>query len=149
MLVVLIALFKLFQEQRQHCVYYSIVCGGVSIGQFFSCANFLNTRNTWGGSFIHCRMGTVGGKICCAKKIDLRNTWGWLLQLSKGATAKTVGLQYGYFITRVAICSPPPCQKSEYKTQDHRQKNTTVAPEPCGFNPLLAQRPPFYSRVSS
>ena len=44
MLVVLIALFKLFQEQRQHCVYYSSECGGVSIGQFFFVCKFFESE---------------------------------------------------------------------------------------------------------
>jgi hypothetical protein len=71
-------------------------------------------------------------KNCCANFFDLRNT-----------------VQYGYFITRVVICSPPPCQKSELPIRYHRQKNTRITPKQTHSYPLLHMRPPFYSIVSS
>ena len=58
-------------------------------------------------------------------------------------------LQYGYFITRVVICSPPPCQKSKLPIRYHRQKNTRITPKQTHSYPLLHMRPPFYSIVSS
>ena len=51
-------------------------------------------------------------------------------------------LQYGYFITRVAICSPPPFKNPEYQILYHRQKNTRITPKQTHFDPILAMRPP-------
>ena len=51
-------------------------------------------------------------------------------------------LQYGYFITRVAICSPPPFKNHEYQNRYHRQKNTRITPKQCPFDPDLHMRPP-------
>ena len=51
-------------------------------------------------------------------------------------------LQYGYFITRVAICSPPPFKNPEYQNHYHRQKTTRVTPKQTPFDPDLHMRPP-------
>ena len=51
-------------------------------------------------------------------------------------------LQYGYFITRVAICSPTPFKNSRLPKLHHRQKTTLITPEPCSFDPDLHMRPP-------
>ena len=65
------------------------------------------------------------------------------------AMCKNGQLQYGYFITRVVICSPPPCQKSKLPIRDHRQKNTRITPKQTHSYPLLHMRPPCRQSPSS